>query len=64
MSSERLANLSARRPPNAPNRRNGRNWSADVTPTATPLPVSDRISHISATICIQLPDSETSCPAK
>jgi hypothetical protein len=35
-----------------------------VAPTATPLPVSVRISQISATTCIQLPLSETSWPAK
>ena len=51
-------------PPQAPKRRIGRNWSAVVMPTATPLPVSARISQISATVCIQLPDSETSWPAK
>ena len=33
-------------------------------PTARPLPVSERITHISAIICIQLPDSDTSCPVK
>jgi hypothetical protein len=64
ISSLRLGRRSARRPPKAPKRRNGRNWRADVTPTASPLPVSDRISHISATICIQLPVRETSWPVK
>ena len=58
--SDRFGNRSASRPPSVPKRRNGRNWSAEVTPTAIPLPVSDRISHISATICIQLPLSDTS----
>ena len=33
-------------------------------PTATPLPVSCTTSHISATICIQLPVIETTWPAK
>ena len=33
-------------------------------PTARPLPVSESTTHISAIICIQLPDSETSWPAK
>ena len=33
-------------------------------PTAAPLPVSCTISHISATICIQLPEIETTCPVK
>ena len=58
-SSERFGQRSASTPPQAPNRSTGRNCSAEVTPTATPLPVSSRISHISATICIQLPLSET-----
>jgi hypothetical protein len=35
-----------------------------VIPTARPLPVSERISQISAIVCIQLPDSETSWPVK
>jgi hypothetical protein len=29
-----------------------------------PLPVSFRISQTSATICIQLPLTETTCPTK
>jgi hypothetical protein len=33
-------------------------------PTSVPLPVRRRISHTSATVCIQLPLSETTCPAK
>ena len=33
-------------------------------PTAAPLSVSCTISHISATICIQLPEIETDWPAK
>ena len=64
MSSERFGQRSASTPPQAPNSRIGRNCSADVTPTATPLPVSSRMSHISATICIQLPLRETIWPAK
>ena len=64
ISSRRFANRSAITPPQAPKTRIGRNWSAEVTPTATPLPVSSRISHISATICIQLPLSETIWPTK
>jgi hypothetical protein len=35
-----------------------------VKPTATPLPVRVRISQISATVCIQFPESETSWPVK
>jgi hypothetical protein len=55
---------SAITPPIAPNTRIGRNCSAAVRPTATPLPVSCTTSHISATVCIQLPESETTWPAK
>ena len=64
MMNQRRKTATAIRPPKAPSRSIGRNWSAVVTPTATPLPVSERITQISATICIQLPDTETSCPAK
>ncbi len=63
-SSLRFGQRSARTPPQAPKTRIGKNCSAEVTPTAIPLPVSSRISHISATICIQLPLSETIWPAK
>ncbi len=42
----------------------GRNCSAAVSPTATPLPVIWTTSHISATVCIQLPERETTWPAK
>jgi hypothetical protein len=64
ISSRRLAKRSASTPPQAPKRRIGRNCNAVVIPTATPLPVSERTSQTSATICIQLPESETICPAK
>ena len=64
MSSRRFGKRSATTPPQAPRTSTGRNCSAAVTPTATPLPVSERINHISATICIQLPLSETIWPAK
>jgi hypothetical protein len=55
---------SASSPPQAPKSSMGRNWSAVVRPTATPLPVRPRISQIAATVCIQLPESEISWPAK
>ena len=55
ISSRRLDIRSASTPPSAPNSRIGRNCSAAVMPTETPLPVSFTTSHISATICIQLP---------
>ena len=61
--SRRFGIRSASSPPQAPSRRIGRNWSAAVRPTATPLPVSETISHISATVCIQLPLIEMTCPA-
>ena len=64
VSRRRLGMRSASRPPQAPNSRIGRNCSAAVRPTATPVPVSCTISHISATICIQLPEIETTWPAK
>jgi hypothetical protein len=35
-----------------------------VSPTATPLPVIERITQSSATVCIQLPEMETSWPTK
>ena len=60
----RFGTRSATRPPHAPKISIGRNWSAVVTPTATPLPVSERTSHISAIICIQLPESETKLAVK
>ncbi len=63
-SSRRFGTRSAISPPQAPKISIGRNCSAVVVPTARPLPVSERISQISAIICIQLPDSETSWPVK
>ena len=59
ISSRRLSKRSASKPPNAPNSRIGANCSAVVSPTATPLWVSVRISHVSATIWTQLPLSDT-----
>lgn len=64
ISTRRLSKRSASRPPNAPNRRIGANWSAVVSPTATPLWVRVRINHVSATIWIQLPLSDTIWPTK
>jgi hypothetical protein len=57
--SVRLGSRSASTPPHAPSSSTGRNWRPAVTPTDTPLPVSWTISHISATVCIQLPEIET-----
>jgi hypothetical protein len=64
VSSRRLPIRSATSPPHAPTSSIGRNCSAVVKPTATPLPVSDRTTHSSATVCIQLPEIETSWPTK
>jgi hypothetical protein len=60
----RLSSRSASTPPQPPNTSSGRNWRPAVMPTAAPEPVSCTISHISATICIQLPETETTWPAK
>ena len=64
ISSRRLSKRSASSPPKAPNSRIGANCSAVVSPTATPLWVRVRISHVSATIWTQLPLSETTWPTK
>ncbi len=40
----------------------GRNCNATVTPSATPLPVRLRTSQFWATVCIHVPDIDTSCP--
>ena len=64
MSTRRLGRRSAISPPQAPKSRMGTNCSPAVKPTAAPLPVSCTMSHISATFCIQLPETETIWPAK
>jgi hypothetical protein len=64
ISSRRFDIRSAIRPPQAPNSSIGRNCSAVVRPTATPLPVRLRISQIAATVCIQVPEREISWPVK
>ena len=64
MSTRRLGRRSASSPPQAPKSRIGTNCSPAVRPTAAPLPVSWTMSHISATVCIQLPETETIWPAK
>jgi hypothetical protein len=53
-----LGRRSASRPPHAPKSRTGRNCRPAVSPTETPDPVSWTMSHISATVCIQLPEIE------
>jgi hypothetical protein len=64
ISTRRLGRRSAISPPHAPNSRIGTNCRPAVRPTETPLPVSFTISHISATLCIQVPETETTWPRK
>jgi hypothetical protein len=64
MSSRRLDTRSASSPPQAPATSIGTNCSAAVSPTTTLLFVRRSTSHISATICIQLPLSEMIWPMK
>ena len=64
VSSRRLSSRSASTPPQLPSSSSGRHCRPAVMPTAAPLPVSCTISHISATICIQLPEIDTTWPAK
>jgi hypothetical protein len=63
-SSRRLSKRSAIRPPHAPISSIGANCSAAAMPTMTPLCVSCSTSHISATVCIHVPLSDTSWPTK
>ena len=63
-SSWRLETRSASTPPHAPANSIGVNCSAAVRPTAVALSVSRRTSHISPTVCIQLPLIETIWPVK
>lgn len=63
-SSRRLLTRSARTPPQAPASSIGVNCSAAVRPTAAPLSVSRSTSHISPTVCIQLPLIEITWPVK
>ena len=63
-STRRLSNRSAINPPHMPASSIGVNWRAVVTPRATPLPVSLSTSQLWAVICIHVPVSETSWPAK
>ena len=64
ISSLRLSKRSASSPPYAPISNIGANCSAASSPTATPLLVRRRISHVSATIWTQLPLSDTTWPVK
>jgi hypothetical protein len=64
ISSRRFGIRSASSPPQAPIKSIGRNCSAVVSPTATPLSVSSRMTQIAATVCIQVPEREISWPAK
>ena len=64
ISSRRFGTRSATSPPHAASPSIGANWSAAAIPTATPLCVSWSTSHVSATVCSQVPLSETSWPRK
>jgi hypothetical protein len=59
-----LSTRSATTPPHAPATSIGVNWSAVVTPSATPLPVMRSTSHICAIACIHVPVAETNWPMK
>ena len=64
ISSLRFGKRSASSPPQAPKSNIGRNCRAVVRPTARPLPVRLSTSQSAATVCIQVPESETSWPTK
>ena len=63
-SSRRLSTRSATTPPRGPTTSMGRNWHAMTRPSQAPLPVSCSTSQPRATVCIQVPLTETSWPAK
>jgi hypothetical protein len=60
----RLSKRSASRPPCMLPRSVGMNCTAMMSPTCVGLPVIVNTSHPMATVCIQLPMSETSWPRK
>ena len=59
VSSLRFGKRSAIAPPQAPASSIGANWSAAATPTAKPELVSFSTSQVSATVCTQVPETET-----
>ncbi len=62
-STTRLLTRSATAPPSGARNRRGTNCAAKTNPTAVPLSPSRRTSTANATVCIHVPDTETSCPA-
>ena len=64
ISALRLGTASAIRPPNRPRTMTGIHWNAATTPSRNGSPVSSRISQPWATVCIQVPTSDTSWPPK
>jgi hypothetical protein len=60
----RLFRRSANRPPAGPKTRIGRNRTASTRPRSVPLCVRSRTRKDWATVCIQVPITETSCPKK
>ena len=63
-STRRLSIRSANTPPSGPNRNIGRNRAAVVRPSWVPLWVRSSTTNDWATVCIQVPATETSCPKK
>ncbi len=64
ISSRRFGSRSASSPAQAPPSSIGANCRAAARPTATPLWVSCRTSHVSAIVCIHVPLSDTIWPPK
>ena len=63
-STRRLSIRSANTPPSGPNRNIGRNLAAVVRPSWVPLWVRSSTTKDCATVCIQVPATETSWPKK
>jgi hypothetical protein len=63
-STRRLSIRSANSPPAGPNSSIGANLAAVVSPSWVPLWVRSRTRNDCATVCIQVPITEMSCPMK
>ena len=64
MSSRRLRQAVGEQAAPGAEEQDGQELQAGGEADRAPLPVSCTISHISATVCIQLPETETTWPAK
>jgi hypothetical protein len=64
LSTRRLSIRSANKPPIGPKRNIGKNRAAVVKPSWVPLCVRSRTTKDCATVCIQVPATEMSCPKK